>query len=504
VKHICRVIGLAFAFLLGCGLFNVSVLGEPGLLLEEDTWVELTSIQQARCELGAAVVDGKIYALGGIVITHLDPWRSESKVVGTHEMYDPVTNSWIYKASMPAPSNNFAVAVFDDQIYCIGGSWSEAFNWVYNPALDTWEHRATMPFSQEGAQANVVGEKIYLLGGALDGSLNWIYDPLNDTWTQGASMPKSFRGSSSVYEDKIYVVGAYVDPSDWDDADFNPTSEVTSIVQIYDTKTDTWTVTATGGPYCREGLFTISTSGVYAPPKIYCLSYSQRSIGPLIGMETIYENMAFDLETKSWEHATQLPVTRAKFTVVVLDDLVYAIGGYTPDFSRFDGIPLQHIRVVSGLVERYTPLGFGRVAPVVCVLSLKEGGVYGPGEVSLVFGLNRPAVWMGYSLDGGANVTIGGNVTLSGLSGGVYSVRVFAEDKNGNIGASKPITFTVVNAPLPMAFFVAVGVTVMVVGVVCCRLLFLFLRKRRSGSLCIQIEICMEARLPNLYFRLKA
>lgn len=75
------------------------------------------------------MVEGKIYAIGGTVITHIDPWRSESEVVDTNEIYDPVTNRWSYQTPMPVPGNNFAVAVFEDKIYCIGGGGSRAFNW---------------------------------------------------------------------------------------------------------------------------------------------------------------------------------------------------------------------------------------------------------------------------------------------------------------------------------------------------------------------------------------
>ena len=481
VRRVCHVVCLVFVCLLVCCLFSgVSVLGASVSPPEEDVWVRFASLQKARCELGAAVVDGKIYAMGGTVITYPGPWRIEREVVATNELYDPVTNSWSYQTPMPAPSNNFAVAVFEDKIYCIGGGGSSAFNWVYNPALDTWESRAVMPISQEGAQANVVGGKIYVLGGSLDGSLNWVYDPLADSWSQGASMPEGFRGSSTVYGDKIYVVGAYANPSYWDGgADFNETSEVTTLVQVYDPIKDAWDVTATGGPYCIERLFIISTSGVYAPPKIYCLAYSQRNIGfiGVWGWSVYAEHMVFDLETKSWEHVAWLPVMRAEFALVVMDDLVYVIGGYLPDVPYFADPPFYPIHVVSGMVERYTPLGFGRVAPEVCVLSLKDRGTYGPDEVSLVFSLNRPVVWMGYSLDGQANVTIGGNVSLSGLSDGRHSVRVFAEDEYGNMGASETILFSVVAESLSM-FFIAAGVVVAVmVAVVVCGGLFLFLRK---------------------------
>jgi hypothetical protein len=59
----------------------------------------------------------------------------------------------------------------------------------------------------------------------------------------------------------------------------------------------------------------------------------------------------------------------------------------------------------------------------------------------LVFHVNEPTSWMGYSIDGGSNQTIEGNITLS-FSYGRYTIIVYAADLCGNIGASTPYTFT--------------------------------------------------------------
>jgi hypothetical protein len=59
----------------------------------------------------------------------------------------------------------------------------------------------------------------------------------------------------------------------------------------------------------------------------------------------------------------------------------------------------------------------------------------------LVFHVNEPTSWMGYSIDGGAIQTIDGNKTLS-FSYGSYTIIVYAADLCGNIGASNPHAFT--------------------------------------------------------------
>jgi hypothetical protein len=93
--------------------------------------------------------------------------------------------------------------------------------------------------------------------------------------------------------------------------------------------------------------------------------------------------------------------------------------------------------------------------------------------------VNKPAVWMGYSLDGQDNVTINGNTTIDGLSNGLHNVTVYARDDLGNTGVSETVTFTV-DAPFPVAPVTATSVAIVaVVGVG----LFFYFKKRRRQSI---------------------
>jgi N-acetylneuraminic acid mutarotase len=127
----------------------------------EDSWVSKAPMHVARSGLGVAVVNGKIYAIGGRVLVYQDQSRVESKEVNTNEEYDPAANTWTYKKSMPTPSSLFAIAVYNDKIYCMGSGKNQ----VYNPANDTWENKTAMPTERIMASANVVNGKIYVIGG---------------------------------------------------------------------------------------------------------------------------------------------------------------------------------------------------------------------------------------------------------------------------------------------------------------------------------------------------
>jgi N-acetylneuraminic acid mutarotase len=105
-------------------------------------------MHEARTNLGVAAVNKKIYAVGGVI----EP-PSRGQCVGTNEEYVPGTDTWAFKKSMPTPRASFGIAVYQNRIYCIGGYRGvdnskyvlSAANEVYDPATDTWETKASMP-----------------------------------------------------------------------------------------------------------------------------------------------------------------------------------------------------------------------------------------------------------------------------------------------------------------------------------------------------------------------
>jgi hypothetical protein len=82
------------------------------------------------------------------------------------------------------------------------------------------------------------------------------------------------------------------------------------------------------------------------------------------------------------------------------------------------------------------------VSPLISVLPI-ENKNYESGNVPLNFNINEPSSWMGFSLDNQVNATITGNTTLTGLTLGSHSLRVYANDTVGNVGASDAFDFIV-------------------------------------------------------------
>ena len=90
----------------------------------------------------------------------------------------------------------------------------------------------------------------------------------------------------------------------------------------------------------------------------------------------------------------------------------------------------------------FAPLG--NVIPINITITSPENRTYASTCVRLNFTVEPEGTalaWIGYSLDGGANVTITGNTTVGGLSEGGHSIVVYARDSNGNMAASNMVFF---------------------------------------------------------------
>jgi len=284
----------------------------------ENSWVSKAPMQEARGGLGVAAVNGKIYAIGGS--PEDVSWATTDEFLNTNEEYDPATNKWAFKKPMPTPRAAFAVTIYQNKIYCIGGKNSNGYvrvNEVYDPATDTWETKEPIPTARGFLSANLANGKIYLIGGSPSEiwNLNEVYDPATDSWAIGASMPAVSGLASAVFDNKIYKIG--------------------SKLQIYDPETDAWSEgmppPSSVGGVDGAGV----TTGVLAPKRIY-------AIGDSVGV--------YDPENDTWTIGADISTRRYHFSVAIVSDLLYAIGGHTYNpVGSFAAIDVN---------EQYTPFGY--------------------------------------------------------------------------------------------------------------------------------------------------
>jgi len=384
---------------------------------EESSWTSMTPMPTARGELGVAVANGKIYAIGGL---------SDDLPVNNNEEYNPVTNQWTEKMPMPTARSGVAIAVYNNKIYVIGGTVGNGYignNEVYDPATNTWETKASMPTPRTDLTASIVNDKIYLIGGKKYSStspyfnetnVNEVYDPANDSWSTKTPIPTAVYGyASAVINGKIYIIGGSKSTT------LLGSSIFVNSNQVYNPQTDKWSLAANLPDVATYGA-AASTQGFMGPSRLYFIGGYFLSI--FSGKTQVYNP-----DNNSWSTGASMPTPRAYLGVAVVNDVLYAIGG-------FDGTNWLNAN------EQYKPVGYGIVPPKLQITS-PENKTY--SNVTLAFAVNRGTEWIGYSLDNQANVTINGETKLLGLSQGAHSITIYANDSLGNMGSSNTVFFSV-------------------------------------------------------------
>lgn len=102
--------------------------------------------------------------------------------------------------------------------------------------------------------------------------------------------------------------------------------------------------------------------------------------------------------------------------------------------------------------------------PAPVTLLLPQNGNFGTSNVPLDFVVDNQTSQFEYSLDGGENVPVAGNTTLTGVANGYHNVTVYAVDEFGNTIASETVYFSV-DVPFPTTLVVASAITVVVIGI---------------------------------------
>ena len=111
------------------------------------------------------------------------------------------------------------------------------------------------------------------------------------------------------------------------------------------------------------------------------------------------------------------------------------------------------------------------MAPVISNLSV-ENKTYNQESLPLNFTLDESTSWIGYCLDGQANVTMTENFTFTQLSCCSHTLTVYANDTVGNMGSSPTITFTIAE-PFSTSLVMVSSVTVVAVLIVLGLLVYL-------------------------------
>ncbi|MCL2291805.1 MAG: hypothetical protein FWC30_01870 [Candidatus Bathyarchaeota archaeon] len=308
-------------------LFSQVFLISATTELVENSWVIRKSMPTGRmsCE-SVAASNGMIYVIGG--------YAAGLSGGNDNEMYNPATDTWTTKSSMPTSRSSFGIATYQGKIYCIGGEGGSfedgmvtGVNEVYDIATDTWETKASMTTARGNLCANLVNGKIYLIGGSKP--LNWmdltplpnvneVYDIASDTWSSRTPSPVAVSSYvSAVVDDKIYVI--------------SQVSESIMLTLIYDTEADLWSY----GTPCPSSMFGAgigATTGERAPVRIYVIG----------GNPTFDRVSVYDPNVDTWTWGAVMLTGRYALSVAVRDDVLYAFGGAGADDHNELYVPLGY------------------------------------------------------------------------------------------------------------------------------------------------------------------
>ena len=139
----------------------------------KNDWTIKSPMPTARHHLATAVVDGKLYAMGGRILGDGVPAGQLSPPLSNFdrvEVYDPKTDSWSVRAHMLVKRSGFTAVSADGMIYVFGGQGlKEVTNSVerYDPKSNKWIFDTAMPIKRYGIKAVSFGDRIYVLGGQL-------------------------------------------------------------------------------------------------------------------------------------------------------------------------------------------------------------------------------------------------------------------------------------------------------------------------------------------------
>lgn len=212
----------------GCGVLGSVEAYDP----TTNTWTSKASLGTPRYDAATGTVNGILYAVGG------RPFGCNSTAVAGMEAYDPATDSWSPTAPMPGGARFvLGAGVINGILYAVGGETAglalsrlEA----YDPTTDTWVTKAPMPTARSSVEAGVVNGILYVVGGGTNccGGVATVeaYDPATNTWATKAPMstPRS-SFALAVADGILYAFGGQ-----------GCCSQLAS-VEAYDPATDAWT-----------------------------------------------------------------------------------------------------------------------------------------------------------------------------------------------------------------------------------------------------------------------
>jgi hypothetical protein len=271
----------------------------PGKLPDAH-WETKAPLETPRDDFGLAVVDGRVWVMGGM------SGERGSRLDST-EIYDPATNRWSSGPSLTSGRSSFRAVALGSTIYVFGGASAEHFGIDTVEALDTvtgkWRQLDPLPAALFGEAVVELGGKIYVIGGYSGGrgvGTVYTYEPATNAWRQVSSLPTPrYNLAAAVLNGKIYALGGWVNDGP------------SAVVEVFDPATGAWT----SGPSLISPMSNFGATVLDG--RIYAMLHQSHQV--------------FDPRVNKWIGADAMPTSRHGEGLAAVGDTVYAIGGCSED-----------------------------------------------------------------------------------------------------------------------------------------------------------------------------
>lgn len=304
------------------------------------TWEALPSMHTPRTDAAVAVLDGKLYVMGGT--------GPGGAVLGTAERYDPIPNAWEIIEPLRDARTGAAATVLNGQIVLIGGR--EAGGEVtddaeaYDPAQNDWESFDSIEIDREHLGAATLNGGIYAMGGVSEGGALLASCEYYDTdWSIYAAWtvqpPRADFGLASV-GDALILAGGFSTFGPLDTVErYVPNQGPTPLAPL---------------PVAKGGLAFAATEA---------MAWAIGGRDAQDGVRT--EVHRLDFASNTWTSAPPLPAAREDARAVLLGEDLVVVGGR----DAF-GTPLASAITLRGVITPH------EADPEVVAVSLRLAGTH--------------------------------------------------------------------------------------------------------------------------------
>jgi N-acetylneuraminic acid mutarotase len=271
-------------------------------------WTIRAPMPSVRLETAAAVLDGRVYVVGGLA--------ADGTPLDIVEVYDPATDTWATGPDHPVVVHHAMAAVLDGALYVAGGygTGGAATRRVHRLSPEGWRPVARLPLARAAGTMVALGGRLLLAGGVdLGGDPGremLAYEPTTDAWSviDGPPTPREHL-AGAVVDGGLLTVGGRI------------SGVHVGTVEAWDPVAATWQATS-DLPTPRAGLGATATcDGVL-------VAIGGEDIRG-VADGTFSEVEAWDPLGGTWSRLPDLPTGRHGLGVVAVGSSVLVIGGGT-------------------------------------------------------------------------------------------------------------------------------------------------------------------------------